>query len=50
MTKQQDGLMDRGSNMRGGQKVLNLGILYQNFCYCLYISKTHLSYVPMWAC
>jgi len=37
------------SHMRGGQKVLSLAILDQNF-YCLYISKTHLSCVLVWVC
>jgi len=36
--------------MRGGPKVFSLDILDQNFCYCLYISKTCLSCVLMLAC
>jgi len=30
--------------------VLSLDILDQNFCYCLYISKTGLSCVLVWTC
>jgi len=37
-------------NTRGGQKVLSLDILDQYFWYCLYVSKTHLSCVLVWAC